>query len=55
MANNDLRKAAKAVNIPLWELADFMNISEPTMSRLLRRELEPSRKAELRKAIQELA
>lgn len=38
-ANNDVRQYARSKNVRLWEIADKLNISEPTMTRKLRREL----------------
>lgn len=37
--NMTIRKAAKESRVPLWAVADAMNISEPTMTRKLRHEL----------------
>ena len=39
MYNNEIRDSAKKNNVKLWQLADAMNVSEATMTRLLRREL----------------
>ena len=47
MANERIRQAAKAANIPLWQLADALAVSEATMTRMLRRPLPPQREAEL--------
>ncbi len=38
-ANNAIRNAAKSANVPLWQVAEKLKISEPTMTRRLRREL----------------
>ena len=38
-ANQDLRNAARDAGVPLWAIADVLHISEPTMTRNLRREL----------------
>lgn len=47
LANADIRKAAKEAGVSLWELADYMNISEPTLTRMLRRELSEDEKCDL--------
>ena len=41
MTNLTIRKFAKEKNVPLWAVADALGISEPTMTRKLRHELEP--------------
>ena len=44
LANTDIRAAAKSAGVKLWELAYHFNISEPTVTRRLRRELPQSEK-----------
>lgn len=39
MANKKIRDAAKRMGVPLWAVADRLGVSEPTMTRKLRREL----------------
>lgn len=39
MHNQDIRKKAKELNIYMYELADYMQIHENTLYRLLRKEL----------------
>ena len=39
MANQEIRKYAKESGVKLWQIADKLNISEPTMTRKLRYEL----------------
>ena len=51
LANADIRQAAKDAGVSLWELADEMNISEPTLTRMLRHELSGYMKADLLAAI----
>ena len=46
-ANLEIRRLAKAEGIPLWKIADFLNVSEPTMTRKLRRELSDKEKREI--------
>ena len=33
MENMNLRRTAKAAKVPLWRIADVLQISEPTMTR----------------------
>lgn len=47
MENNAIRQAVKAANLPLWRLADMLQVSEATMTRMLRHPLPPAREAEL--------
>ena len=54
-ANCDLRTAAKNAGVPLWAIADVLHISEPTMTRKLRRELDEDEKARLLGIISALA
>lgn len=39
LANNDIRETAKEKGVRLWEIADRLRISDPTMTRKLRKEL----------------
>ena len=39
MKNRKIRDAARAAKVGLWEVADALGISEPTMTRKLRYEL----------------
>lgn len=55
LANADIRKAAKVLGVSLWEIADKLKISEPTITRLLRRELSDDRKQELLHTIASIA
>lgn len=43
-ANEDLRSAAKAKGVRIWQLAENLNISETTMAKLLRHELPNEKK-----------
>lgn len=51
LANADIRQAAKEAGVSLWELADEMHISEPTLTRMLRHELSEEVKADLMASI----
>ena len=54
LQNTEIRSAAKAAGIPLWAVADALNISEPTMTRRLRRELPEREKQKLLQIIRRL-
>ena len=43
--NVDVRKAAKDSGVFLWEIADKLGVSEPTLNRWLRKEMSDSQKA----------
>ena len=55
MYNADIRAEAKAKGVFLYDIAEKLGISEPTMTRKLRRELPESQKTEIRNIIAELA
>lgn len=53
--NQDIRKRSKEKKVPLWQVAKVMNISDPTMTRMLREELPQTEKEKFFKIIDELA
>ena len=55
LANTDIRTTAKEKKVRFWEVAEYLKISEPTMTRKLRKELPDSEKQEIFKIIDELA
>lgn len=55
LANTDVRKTAKEKGVRLWEIAEYLKISDPTMTRKLRKELPDTEKAEILKIIDALA
>ena len=55
MENMNLRRTAKAAKVPLWRIAEVLGISEPTMTRKLRRELDEDEKARILGIISALA
>lgn len=55
MFNLDIRTAAKENCVFLYEIAEKLGISEPTMTRLLRRELPQEKKDDINNAISEIA
>lgn len=50
--NIEIRKAAKENGVFLWEIADKLGVSEPTLNRYLRKEMPDSQKAKFRTAIE---
>ena len=54
MKNVELRKFAKEHGVRLWEIADYMQISEPTMTRLLRRELDSVQRESFLRAVERI-
>ncbi len=55
MQNIDLKQAAKQADVRIWRLADYLGISEATMTRKLRHELPEEEKQKLLSAIDRLA
>lgn len=55
MSNLDVRQYAKEKGVCLWQCAEVLGISEPTMTRKLRRELPEDEKARLCEIIDRLA
>lgn len=54
MSNQDIRQYAKKAGIRLWEVAEFLGISDPTMTRKLRHELPETEKTKLFEIIDKL-
>lgn len=47
MANQDIRRAAAASGVRLWQIADACGIADSSLSRMLRRELPTTKKQEI--------
>lgn len=54
MENQDIRLKAKGAGVPLWKVAEYIGISEPTLTRLLRRKVDKDTKQRLIAAIREI-
>lgn len=54
-SNSEIRTLAKQSNVFLYEIAERLNISEPTITRRLRRELPDEEKEKIKAVIAELA
>ena len=52
--NTDIRKAAKESGVFLWEIADKLGVSEPTVNRYLRKEMSDRQKAKFFAAIEQV-
>ena len=55
LSNNEVRKNAKEQGVRLWEVAEVLNISEPTMTRKLRKELPTAEKERILSIIEDIA
>ena len=55
LSNNEVRKKAKEQGVRLWEVAEALNISEPTMTRKLRKELPTAEKERILSIIEDIA
>ncbi len=53
--NADIRGAAKAANVKLWQIAEELGIADFTLSRRLRHELSEQQKVEVFEAIQAIS
>lgn len=54
MKNDCIRHKARGAGVPLWKIALALDISESTMTRLLRVELDDAKKKEIESIIDEL-
>lgn len=55
LENNDIRTTAKERGVRLWEIAEVLKVSDPTMTRKLRRELPADEKQRILTIIDEIA
>lgn len=55
LKNIEIRAAAKEKGVRLWQIAETLKISEPTLTRKLRHELPDEYKEKIRAIIEELA
>ena len=55
LANADIRAAAKGASVRMWEIADHLKISEPSITRKLRHELPQAEKERIFSIIEEIA
>ena len=55
LANADIRSTAKSKGVRLWEIAEFLKVSDSTITRMLRRELPNKEKQRFLSIIEEIA
>ena len=55
MCNKDLRDEMRIANVRQWEVAEAIGVSEMTMVKWLRKELDDSKKALVREGINKAA
>ena len=55
LKNQEIRNIAKMKGVYLWEIAERLNMSEPSMTRKLRRELPADEKQHIFSLIDEIA
>ena len=55
MCNNEIRTKAKEKSVKLWQIADALQISEPTITRRLRHELPGEEKQKILALIDQIA
>lgn len=55
MQNMTIRNAVKSKGLCLWQLADYLGITDATLSRKLRKELPPNEQQRYLDAVQQLA
>lgn len=53
MANEDIKQAKKNANLTNWQIADFLNISEMTFCRMMRKEMSQEDKDKILNVIEE--
>ena len=54
LANEEIRKTAKKAGVPLWAIASKLGISEPSMTRLMRRELQEEKRKQILSIIEQI-
>lgn len=55
MKNNEIRQAAKAAGVKLWQVADAVGLNDGNFSRKLRHELPDEEKQKILTIIQQLS
>ena len=54
MANQEIKRAARAVDVPYWRIGRELGVSEATIQRMLRTELSDEDRQRIMEAIQRL-
>ena len=55
LRNNEIRERARKKGVSLWQIAQHLGISEPTMTRWLRTDLSAGKKEVILEAIDQIA
>ena len=55
MRNRDIRLLAAGAGVKLWEIAEELGLTDSSFSRVLRKELNPEKKEEIREIIARLS
>lgn len=55
MANRQIKERARKTGVRLWQIADALEVSEATMSRMMRKELAPEKQQEIMQIIDQLS
>lgn len=55
LANHDIRLKARGLGVPMWAICKELGISEPTLTRWMRDELVPEKRAKILEVIDYLA
>ena len=53
--NAKIRREARAAEVPFWKIARYLGISEPTMTRRMREELDPAAQEQILQVIRLLS
>lgn len=53
--NSKVRNAARIANVPQWKIAEYLGISEPTITRWLRTPLSAEKEKAVMEAIEAIA
>lgn len=54
LRNQDIRLLARGAGVPLWRISEALQVSEPTLTRKLRKELPESEKEKIVAIIEQL-
>ena len=54
MENMDVRLKARGAGVPLWQIADRLGVSEPTLTRWMRQKLPKEKKSQILSTIREI-
>lgn len=55
MANRQIKEHARKTGVRLWQIAEVLEVSEATMSRMMRKELTPEKRQKIMQIIDQLS